>query len=51
MIVAHIKKSDNSKLEIEIPEYASEVTYSKALDFLFAHYYFQFFLLVFNVNT
>lgn len=38
MIVAHIKKSDNSKLEIEIPEYASEVTYSKALDFLFAHY-------------
>lgn len=38
MIKAKIKKSDNSTLEIEIPETASEVTYSQALDFQFAHY-------------
>lgn len=38
MIKAHIKKSDNTKLEIDIPQFANEITYSKAIDFQFANY-------------
>lgn len=38
MIKARIKKSDNSSMEIDIPENASEVKYSQALDFQFAYY-------------